>query len=109
MENNNIQNLSTEVDIRREKVRILENQGEVVYKEKFDRTHSIADARELEEGTKVRVCGRIVFRRVMGKFGFMQIRDLMAKIQISVGINELEQEAYDFYKKNDRHWRLCWG
>ena len=97
--NNNIQNLSNEYDIRKEKINILEKQGEVVYKEKFDRTHSIADARELAEGTKVRVCGRIVFRRIMGKFGFMQIRDLMAKIQISVGINELEQEAYDFYKK----------
>ena len=99
MENNNIQNLSNEFDIRKEKINILEQQGEVVYKEKFDRTHSIADARELAEGTPVKVCGRIVFRRIMGKFGFMQIRDLMAKIQISVGINELEQEAYDFYKK----------
>ena len=99
MENNNIQNLSNEYDIRKEKINILESQGEIVYKEKFDRTHSIQDARELEEGTKVRVCGRIVFRRIMGKFGFMQIRDLMAKIQISVGINELEQDAYDFYKK----------
>ena len=96
---NNTQNLSNEYDIRKQKIANLESQGEIVYKEKFDRTHSIADARELPEGTQVRVCGRIVFRRVMGKFGFMQIRDLMAKIQISVGINELEQEAYDFYKK----------
>ncbi len=96
---NNTQNLSNEYDIRKQKIANLESQGEIVYKEKFDRTHSIADARELPEGTQVRVCGRIVFRRVMGKFAFMQIRDLMAKIQISVGINELEQEAYDFYKK----------
>ena len=29
----------------------------------------------------------------------MQIRDINAKIQISVGINELDAEAYDFYKK----------
>ena len=99
MENNNIQNLSTEYDIRKEKVNVLEAQGEVVYKEKFDRTHTIEKARDLAEGETVRVAGRIVFRRVMGKFGFMQIRDLMAKIQVSVGINELEQEAYDFYKK----------
>ena len=99
MENNNIQNLSNEFDIRKEKINQLEQNGEVVYKEKFDRTHSIKDARELEEGTKVKVAGRIVFRRVMGKFGFMQIRDLEAKIQISVGRNELDESAYDFYKK----------
>lgn len=99
MENNNTQNLSNEYDIRKQKISTLEEQGEIVYKEKFDRTHSIERARELPEGTAVRVAGRIVFRRIMGKFGFMQIRDLMAKIQISVGVNELDQEAYDFYKK----------
>ncbi len=99
MENNNIQNLSSEFDIRKEKINSLQNAGEIVYKEKFDRTHTIEEARELAEGTAVRVAGRIVFRRIMGKFGFMQIRDLMAKIQISVGINELDAEAYEFYKK----------
>ena len=41
----------------------------------------------------------MVFRRVMGKFGFMQIRDLEDKIQVSVGINELNDVKYDFYKK----------
>lgn len=99
MENNNIQNLSNEFDIRKEKINQLETNGEIVYKEKFDRTHTIKDARELAEGEKVKVAGRIVFRRIMGKFGFMQIRDLEAKIQVSVGRNELDETAYDFYKK----------
>ena len=36
-------------------------------------------------------------KRVMGKFGFMQIRDIFSKIQISVGRNELSEEDYDFY------------
>ena len=99
MDNNNIQNLSNETDIRKEKIKYIETTGEVVYKEKFDRTHTIQEARELCEGTKVKVAGRMVFKRVMGKFGFMQIRDLMAKIQVSVGVNELDVEAYDFYKK----------
>ena len=96
---NKTQQLSSEIDIRAEKIATLKNSGVVVYKERFDRTHTIADARELEEGTHVRVAGRITFRRVMGKFGFMQIRDVNAKIQVSVGVNELDQEAYDFYKK----------
>ena len=61
---------------------MLESANEIVYKEKFDRTHTIAEAREVESGTTVKVAGRIVFRRIMGKFGFMQIRDLMAKIQV---------------------------
>lgn len=95
----NTQNLSNEYDIRKEKINTLLNNGEIVYKERFDRTNTIKQARELGDGVKVRIAGRIIFRRVMGKFGFMQIRDLEAKIQVSVGINELNQEAYDFYKK----------
>ena len=91
--------LSSEIDIRREKIATLKNSGEIVYKEKFERTHTIQDARELQDGTKVKVCGRIMFRRVMGKFGFMHIRDINAKIQISVGVNELNDESYEFYKK----------
>lgn len=96
---NNTQQLSSEVDVRAEKINQLKAQGQVCYKERFERTHTIAEARELEEGSKVKVCGRITFRRVMGKFGFMQIRDVLSKIQISVGRNELDEQAYDFYKK----------
>ena len=95
----NTQNLSNEFDIRREKINTLEKNGEVVYKEKFERTHTIKDARNQGDGARVKIAGRIVFRRVMGKFGFMQIRDLEAKIQVSVGVNELDAEAYDYYKK----------
>ncbi len=93
------QQLSSEIDIRREKINNLKNAGEVVYKEKFERTHTIKDATEQPDGSMVSVCGRMVFRRVMGKFGFMQLRDINAKIQVSVGVNELNAESYEFYKK----------
>ena len=96
---NKTQVLSSEIDVRAQKIKDLKNNGEIVYKEKFDRTHTIEEATKLNDGDKVKVCGRIVFRRVMGKFGFMQIRDINAKIQISVGRNELDEQAYDYYKK----------
>ncbi len=93
-----IQNLSNEVDVRRQKIETLRAMGEIPYKEKFDRTCTIKEARE-KIGERVAICGRVIFKRVMGKFGFMQIRDMEGKIQISVGRNELDEEAYDFYKK----------
>ena len=96
---NKTQNLSNEVDIRLDKIKTLKNEGHIVYKEKFDRTHTILEARELPEGTKVRVCGRIIFRRIMGKFGFCKITDVNSAIQVSVSINELGEEKYSFYKK----------
>ncbi|MBQ8792147.1 MAG: lysine--tRNA ligase [Clostridia bacterium] len=90
--------LSNEVDIRKQKIQDLIEIGEIPYKDKFERTCTIAEARE-KVGERVKVAGRIIFKRVMGKFGFIQIRDLEAKIQVSVGINELQEEAYSFYKK----------
>ncbi len=92
------QMLSNEVDIRRKKIEDLINMGEIPYKDKFERTCTIAEARE-KLGEHVKVAGRIIFKRVMGKFGFIQIRDINAKIQVSVGRNELDEDSYDFYKK----------
>lgn len=89
---------SNEIDIRRAKIEELKKMGEIPYKDKFDCTCTIKEARE-KLGEKVRVAGRMVFRRVMGKFGFCQIRNIESKIQISVGRNEFSEEDYDFYKK----------
>ena len=93
-----LQNLASEVEVRRAKINTLREMGEIPYKAKFERTATIAEAREMV-GKRVKVAGRVVFKRVMGKFGFIQIRDINAKIQVSVGRNELDEEAYDFYKK----------
>ena len=90
--------LSNEIDVRRHKIDELKAMGEIPYKEKFERTCTIHEARE-KVGEKVKIAGRIIFRRVMGKFGFCQIRDIYDKIQISVGRNEFSEEAYNFYKK----------
>lgn len=96
---NNFTNLSSETDIRREKINILKKQGINPYKEKFERTHTIKEARTLALGEKTKVAGRIIFKRVMGKFSFIQIRDIREKIQVSVSVNELGEEQYEFYKK----------
>ena len=62
------QTLSSEIDVRRNKIEQLIEAGEIPYKEKFERTHTIEEARKLPVGSKVRLCGRIIFRRIMGKF-----------------------------------------
>lgn len=92
------ENLSSEIEIRRQKIEDLRKSGEIPYKEKFERTCTISEARG-KLGEHVKIAGRIVFRRIMGKFGFCQIRDIYDKIQISVGRNEFSEEDYNFYKK----------
>jgi lysyl-tRNA synthetase, class II len=92
------QNLSSEIDIRKNKIATLKNEGVVVYADKFDRTHTLFDAKKLEDGTNVKVCGRMTFRRVMGKLSFFALEDVNARLQISISRNEIDEKDYAFFK-----------
>ena len=53
----------------------------------------------LEDGTNnVRVAGRIVFMRKMGKLSFLKIRDLEGALQVSIKIDIVGEENYQFFK-----------
>ena len=95
----NTQDISSEVEIRKQKMADISANGEVVFKDSFARTHLLKEITADMLGEKVKVAGRIIFRRIMGKFGFCKIQDAEGAIQVSVGINELQEEAYTFYKK----------
>lgn len=70
------------------------------YPEKYDRTHSLKDVRNLEDGTtNVRIAGRIIFMRKMGKLSFVRIRDLEGDMQLEFKIDLIGEEKYDFFKK----------
>lgn len=98
--NNNVNtdNLYKEVDIRANKIKQLKEMGINPYAPKFDVTYSLLDARELKEGTKVVIAGRMTFRRTFGKFMFIQLSDIFAKIQVSLSVNEIDIEKYKFFK-----------
>ena len=94
-----MEKLSEQELVRRQK---LEEISKVCnpYPDKFDRTHSIAEARELEDGTKdVRIAGRVMFMRKMGKLSFVKIRDLEGAIQLKIEADKLGEEGYDFFKR----------
>ncbi|MBR5012703.1 MAG: lysine--tRNA ligase, partial [Clostridia bacterium] len=92
------QDISSEVEVRKQKMADIA-QTEVVFKDSFKRTHLLKELSKDMLGEKVAVAGRIVFRRIMGKFGFCKIQDVEGAIQVSVGINELQEDRYTFYKK----------
>lgn len=95
----NTVDLYKEVDIRKEKIKNLKESGINPYADKFDETHSISKARNAELGTKMRVAGRVISKRVMGKLAFVRISNVFDSIQISLGRNELEEEKYTFFKQ----------
>lgn len=70
------------------------------YPEKYDVTHELKEARLLEDGTTdVRIAGRIVFMRKMGKLSFVRIRDIQGDMQLEIKIDKVGEEAYEFFKK----------
>ena len=91
--------------VRREKVAMLQEMGRDPFViTKFDQTQHSADIREhFEEleGKEVKIAGRMMFKRVMGKASFANIRDLKGDMQIYVTRDDLGQEDYALFKKYD--------
>ena len=98
MNNDCNQNTGDELTARLTKIKELDCAGINPYAGSFQRTHKIFDARNLEIGSKVSVCGRVLSRRIMGKLLFATIYDIDAKIQFSISKGESEK-AFDLFKK----------
>jgi len=83
--------------VRRDKLKNIKNP----YPERFERNYEISEARNLpDDTTGVRVAGRIVLMRKMGKMSFLTIGDIGGRIQISVKMDMIGEEAYQEFKTN---------
>lgn len=91
--------LSEQEKVRRQK---LEEISKVCdpYPENYVRTHTLKDAKKLDDGTMdVRIAGRMVFARKMGKLSFAKIRDLEGDMQLEFRIDIVGEEKYHIFKK----------
>ena len=86
--------------VRREKVERIREYCNP-YPEKYEITHDLKEARLLEDGASgIKVAGRIVFMRQMGKLSFLKIRDIEGELQLSIKIDLVGEEKYAFFKNN---------
>ena len=70
------------------------------YPEKYEVSHTLKEASFLEDETKdVSVAGRIVFLRKMGKLSFLRLRDIEGELQVSIKIDLVGEEKYQFFKE----------
>lgn len=70
------------------------------YPEKYEKTHTLSVARTLEDGTTdVRIAGRIIFMRKMGKLSFIRIQDIEGAMQLEIKVDMVGEENYQFFKK----------
>lgn len=108
---NNVNQNAPEIDygeqvrVRREKLKNLIQEGKNPYEQtKFPRTALAADILSdlpAYEGKEVKIAGRVMSRRMMGKASFAHVLDPSAQIQIYVKIDNVGAEAYDAWKKAD--------
>lgn len=81
--------------VRLEKEEKLKELGINIHPERYEVTHALKDARLLEDGTKnVRVAGRVMSKRKMGKISFMDLRDIEGKIQLVIKRDDIGEETY---------------
>jgi len=91
--------------VRREKLAELQANGKNPFEVmKYDVTnHSaeIKDRFEELEGSTVRIAGRMMSKRVMGKASFCNVQDLQGGIQCYVARDSVGEEEYKAFKKMD--------
>ena len=97
--------VSEQAQIRRDKLTALRAEGRdpfVITKFDFN-TDSAAIKADYEgfEGKTVKVAGRLMSKRGQGKVMFCDLQDSTGRIQLFVKIDEMGEEEYARFKKND--------
>ena len=103
--------LNDQQQARRDKIAQLQQMGIYPFGNAYNRTHLAGQIREElgelsqqeieEKHVEVKVAGRIMSKRRMGKLGFMHIQDKSGQIQIVVNKAVVGEEAYEIFKVND--------
>ena len=93
------------LQIRRDKLAALQEAGKDPFAlTKYDVTAHNADIRErfeAMEGQTVRIAGRMMSRRIMGKASFMDLRDGSDRMQVYVRRDDVGEDVYMDFKKWD--------
>ena len=91
--------------VKREKLANLQEAGKDPFQiTKYDVTHHSTDIKnnfEELEGKTVRIAGRVISKRVMGKASFCNVQDLPGNIQVYVARDSIGEESYADFKKYD--------
>ena len=99
------QDLSEILKVRRDKLAALRAEGRDPFQEtRFDVTHHAQDIKDnfdALEGSEVRVAGRLMSKRGMGKVSFCDLQDKSGRIQLYARKDEMDEEEYNRFKKYD--------
>jgi lysyl-tRNA synthetase, class II len=102
---------SEQAEVRKQKLAKLKDSGAVAYPNDFKPTHSASEivARYGDAGDEdlnaaprdIRIAGRVMAIRRMGKASFFHLQDRRGRLQIYVQQNKLGEEAYALFRSLD--------
>ena len=99
------QDLNQQRKVRREKLAALQEAGQDPFQQtRFDWDHTsqqIKDNFDALEGKPVKVAGRLMSKRGMGKVSFCDLQDRDGRIQLYARQDEMDEEVYKKFKKYD--------
>ena len=99
------QDLGQQTKIRREKLAVLQNQGKDPFQiTRFDwdtTSGQIKENFDAMEGRSVKVAGRLMSKRGMGKVSFCDLQDRDGRIQLYARQDEMDEATYQEFKKYD--------
>ncbi|ADU28373.1 lysine--tRNA ligase [Evansella cellulosilytica] len=103
--------LNDQLKVRREKLKDMLDLGIDPFGQRFERTHSAQDLKELyeeeskeeleEKAIEVTLAGRVMTKRGKGKAGFAHIQDLTGQIQLYVRKDQVGEDQYDIFNRID--------
>ena len=89
-----------QIQARAQKLRALAESGTPVYPDRYARTHTLAQAMALAEGTKgVRIAGRLAGLRSFGKLTFGHLQDLQGRVQVAFERQSLGDAEYERFAR----------
>ncbi len=85
--------MSEQTRVRLEKIPAIREHGHHPYAERFERTHTLAEAAQLDDGVGgVRVAGRITALRTFGKLTFARLLDIRGTVQVALQRDVLAEQ-----------------
>lgn len=93
------QNINEE-EVRLAHLETIRQSGVDPYPARCTRTHTLAEAKKTPTDTEVKVLGRIVGKREMGRLCFCHLKDESGRLQIAISEKELGKDSYKFFVKN---------
>ncbi len=79
--------------IRLQKAQELRKRGIVPYAARFDRSHTLIDAAKTKDAEPLKVAGRVMLVRDMGKMNFLTLQDHTGRMQVLFRQDDLGKDA----------------